>query len=123
MTPDASARATPYWLTGPALAVFLALVIIPLGMTVLLAFYDWGQVQQYHHNRYASSATTPLLARNRITLQGAGLALTWRGGQGTQIQATWARRIGSNPLATPSGADTDGSLHKNRFWINASIAF
>ena len=24
-------------------AVFLGLVIIPLGMTVLLAFYDWGQ--------------------------------------------------------------------------------
>ena len=36
-------RATPYWLTGPALAVFLGLVIIPLGMTVLLSFYDWGQ--------------------------------------------------------------------------------
>ncbi len=43
MSPDVSARATPYWMTGPALAVFLALVIIPLGMTVLLAFYDWGQ--------------------------------------------------------------------------------
>lgn len=43
MSPDASARATPYGMTGPALAVFLALVIIPLGMTVLLAFYDWGQ--------------------------------------------------------------------------------
>ena len=43
MSQDTSARATPYWLTGPALAVFLGLVIIPLGMTVLLAFYDWGQ--------------------------------------------------------------------------------
>jgi len=39
----ASQRATPYALTGPALAVFLGLVIIPLGMTVLLSFYDWGQ--------------------------------------------------------------------------------
>jgi len=39
----ASQRATPYWLTGPALLVFLGLVIIPLGMTVLLSFYDWGQ--------------------------------------------------------------------------------
>lgn len=43
MSPDTSARTTPYWLTSPALAVFLAFVIIPLGMTVLLAFYDWGQ--------------------------------------------------------------------------------
>ena len=87
------------------------------------AFYDWGQVQQYKHNRYASSSATPLVAHNRITLQGAGLALTWRGAHGVQVQGTWARRIGSNPLATPSGADTDGSLHTNRFWLNASVAF
>jgi len=38
-----SQRATPYWLTLPALLVFLGLVIIPLVMTVLLSFYDWGQ--------------------------------------------------------------------------------
>jgi putative spermidine/putrescine transport system permease protein len=38
-----SQRATPYWLTLPALLVFLGLVIIPLAMTVLLSFYDWGQ--------------------------------------------------------------------------------
>jgi putative spermidine/putrescine transport system permease protein len=38
-----SERAAPYWLTGPALLVFLGLVIVPLGMTVLLSFYDWGQ--------------------------------------------------------------------------------
>lgn len=43
MTLAISQRATPYALTGPALAVFLGLVIIPLGMTVLLSFYDWGQ--------------------------------------------------------------------------------
>ncbi|MCU4182488.1 ABC transporter permease [Bosea sp. BH3] len=39
----ASERSAPYWLAGPALLVFLGLVIIPLGMTVLLSFYDWGQ--------------------------------------------------------------------------------
>lgn len=38
-----SERNAPFWLTGPALLVFLGLVIIPLGMTVLLSFYDWGQ--------------------------------------------------------------------------------
>lgn len=36
-------RATPYWLAAPGLAVFLCLVAVPLVMTVLLAFYDWGQ--------------------------------------------------------------------------------
>lgn len=39
----AARQMTPYWLTGPALLVFLGLVIVPLGMTVLLSFYDWGQ--------------------------------------------------------------------------------
>jgi len=43
MTLAVPQRATPYALTGPALLVFLGLVIIPLGMTVLLSFYDWGQ--------------------------------------------------------------------------------
>lgn len=36
-------RNAPFLLTGPALLVFLGLVIIPLGMTVLLSFYNWGQ--------------------------------------------------------------------------------
>ncbi len=85
--------------------------------------YDWGQVHQYKNNHYASNST-PLLQRgNRVALQGAGLGLAWRGARGVHIQATWARRIGSNPLATLSGADTDGSLHKDRFWLNASFAF
>lgn len=43
MSAVADTRGTPYWLTGPALLVFLGLVIVPLGMTVLLSFYDWGQ--------------------------------------------------------------------------------
>ena len=36
-------RSAPFLLTGPALLVFLGLVIIPLGMTVRLSFDDWGQ--------------------------------------------------------------------------------
>ena len=36
-------KARPYLLSAPMLAVFLALVLIPIGMTVLLSFYDWGQ--------------------------------------------------------------------------------
>lgn len=43
MSLTASERNAPYWLTAPGLLVFLGLVIVPLGMTVLLSFYDWGQ--------------------------------------------------------------------------------
>lgn len=34
---------TAYALAGPALLVFLGLVVTPLVMTALLSFYDWGQ--------------------------------------------------------------------------------
>jgi putative spermidine/putrescine transport system permease protein len=34
---------TPYLLSLPALLLFAVVVIVPLGMTVLLSFHDWGQ--------------------------------------------------------------------------------
>lgn len=43
MTGMTKERRAPYWLVAPGLLVFLGLVIIPLGMTALLSFYDWGQ--------------------------------------------------------------------------------
>src|SRR5438094_2189474 len=36
-------RATPYLLSLPALLLFGAVVVVPLVMTVLLSFHDWGQ--------------------------------------------------------------------------------
>src|SRR5947208_15991542 len=36
-------KSTPYLLSLPALLLFGAIVIIPLIMTVLLSFHDWGQ--------------------------------------------------------------------------------
>lgn len=33
----------PYLLTAPALALFVSIVLIPILMTVLLSFHDWGQ--------------------------------------------------------------------------------
>ena len=38
-----NSRLNPFLLSGPALLVFLGLVIAPLVMTALLSFYDWGQ--------------------------------------------------------------------------------
>jgi putative spermidine/putrescine transport system permease protein len=36
-------RATPWLLVGPALMLFVAVVLIPIAMTVLLSFHRWGQ--------------------------------------------------------------------------------
>ncbi len=34
---------TPWLLAGPALLLFVGIVLVPLAMTVLLSFHDWGQ--------------------------------------------------------------------------------
>jgi putative spermidine/putrescine transport system permease protein len=34
---------TPWLLAGPALLLFVGIVLIPIAMTVLLSFHDWGQ--------------------------------------------------------------------------------
>src|SRR5258708_7287192 len=36
-------KSAPYLLSLPALLLFAVVVIMPLGMTVLLSFHDWGQ--------------------------------------------------------------------------------
>src|SRR5215831_8288008 len=35
-------RALPYLLTGPALLLFVGVVLVPLAMTVVLSFNDWS---------------------------------------------------------------------------------
>ncbi len=74
-------------------------------------FFDVGHV----NNTGASS--------NSYMLKGAGLALGWQAQLGLNLKATWAHRIGSNPNPTLAGNDQDGSLNKNRFWLQASMPF
>jgi hemolysin activation/secretion protein len=86
------------------------------------AFYDYGQVDQYQNNQRADGGGS-LISNNSVALSGAGMSVGWRSNQGVQLKATWAQRIGSNPLATLNGNDTDGSLDTNRLWLTASIPF
>ncbi|MFP5392043.1 MAG: ShlB/FhaC/HecB family hemolysin secretion/activation protein [Gammaproteobacteria bacterium] len=79
----------------------------------LTGFYDWGRVSFAH-----ADASTPA-----VTLKGAGLALGWLNLRGPAVKAVWARRIGENPNRSSSGADQDGSLHRNRFWLTVSQPF
>ncbi len=41
-TADGPGR-TPYLLLTPALLLFVGVVLVPIGMTLLLSFHDWGQ--------------------------------------------------------------------------------
>jgi hemolysin activation/secretion protein len=94
---------------------------LPQGMN-LVGFYDHGRVTQNVDNDFTGAPVV-----NRFALKGAGLAMGWRHGSGVSLQATYARRIGRNPNAITTdvnrGADQDGTLHRDRFWLTASVAF
>lgn len=87
------------------------------GLT-LSGFYDHGAVTVNVDNTFAGAAQP-----NRLTLQGAGLALRWQSASGGSVKLTWARRIGDNPQPAASGSDQDGTLRRNRIWLVASHSF
>ena len=85
----------------------------------LSVFYDHGSVTQSHNPDYTGA---PLV--NEASLKGAGLGLSWSQPGSFTLRAVWARRIGDNPLASATtGADGDGSLKPNRFWLSAVVFF
>ncbi|GJD66786.1 ABC transporter permease [Methylobacterium frigidaeris] len=43
VTPEPRASRAPLWLILPAVMLFVGIVLVPLAMTVLLSFHDWGQ--------------------------------------------------------------------------------
>jgi len=84
----------------------------------IAGFGDWGRVSINHDNDFAGAAT-----RNDVTLKGAGAALNWATKFGLNLSATYARRIGDNPNPTSTGNDQDGTLKKDRYWLQASMPF
>jgi hemolysin activation/secretion protein len=90
---------------------------LPARFTVI-GFVDWGSVLINKDNDIPGAA-----ARNRADFKGGGVTVGWTASFGLALKATISRRIGSNPLPTAAGNDQDGSLEKNRFWLQASMPF
>ncbi|CAN5442422.1 ShlB/FhaC/HecB family hemolysin secretion/activation protein [soil metagenome] len=84
----------------------------------LTAFFDAGQVQRRDNPNYAGAATP-----NDIELKGWGIGAHWNEPGRYAIRMSLARRIGSNPGALPSGADSDGSLRRTRVWVAGIVYF
>lgn len=84
----------------------------------LTGFFDWGHVTVNRNNSFIGA---PVL--NNYSLQGFGVALGLLTDLGVNLKATWARRIGNNPNPTATGNDQDGTLYKNRLWLQASMGF
>ena len=88
----------------------------------LNTFLDWGRINVYRNNW--SSTGTELATANAQYLQGVGLTLSWRAPQGLELAGTLSHRQGNNPGAnTTTGADSDGTLTLNRFWLSATMNF
>ena len=83
----------------------------------LAGFIDHGRVMVNRDTSFAGS-----VPQNRYSLTGGGVALGWQSGN-ANLRLSWARRLGSNPNATPAGRDQDGSLVKNRIWLLAALRF
>ncbi len=76
-------------------------------------FYDHGRIDKRRSDSLSG-----------YSLRGAGVALTWNAPGGWLLQATLARRLGSNPNAdAQTGRDQDGTLRRHRFWLSAARSF
>ena len=90
---------------------------LPMSFNVT-GFLDWGTVRINKDNEIPGA-----VARNHADFKGAGVSGSWTASFGLALKATVSRRIGRNPLPTGTGDDQDGSLEKNRFWLQASMPF
>ena len=93
--------------------------------TTASVFYDRGQVQAFKNNTTAAGGTNTTQGYpNSYNLSGYGVSVAWQPAQGSEIKATVARRIGTNPNAnTTTGMDGDGTLKTNRIWIAGTFSF
>jgi hemolysin activation/secretion protein len=81
---------------------------------------DWLIAPFYDHGRVQKRTADELRA---YSLKGAGVSVNWTGPEGWVAKATYARRMGTNPNASESGKDQDGSLRKDRVWVSLSRSF
>jgi hemolysin activation/secretion protein len=82
---------------------------------VISAFVDQGRV--------VTLPTAASDAAASLQLRGHGLSAAWQGPMGLNARVSWSRRDGNNPKPTSSGTDGDGTLQKDRIWLNASLPF
>lgn len=91
----------------------------------LTTFYDQGHITTFKENNFVfgqglNSGVNP----NQFSLQGYGFTLGWQEAGKFDVRATWARRIGANPIANlVNGLDGDGTKKINRVWLSGSLIF
>jgi hemolysin activation/secretion protein len=101
------------------LARGLAPAGLRLGDAQLGLFYDHGWLRQYTSLWSGASLTGP----NTYALRGAGVALNLGSAGRFDFRLQWATKIGSNPGATATGADSDGGRGRSRVSVVLNVHF
>ena len=89
-----------------------------------IGFYDYGKIFQYQKNSDSNNNTLAVNSPNNYELQGYGMTVQWKSISGTDIKATVAKRLGTNPAASlATGMDSDGTYRNPHIWVSASVPF
>jgi hemolysin activation/secretion protein len=86
------------------------------------ALFDAGRADLNQHTWGQWNAKDPSL-RNTYVLKGYGVGVRANIGSRVQIEVVEARKLGSNPGASATGQDADGTAKKNRLWAVVSFSF
>lgn len=85
---------------------------------LLKAFYDHGRTHVNKNNDFQGAATL-----NSYALRGVGVSADWIAREDINARITFARRLSDNPARDTNGKDSDGTLDKNRVWLQLSFSF
>ncbi|CAB1367354.1 ShlB/FhaC/HecB family hemolysin secretion/activation protein [Denitratisoma oestradiolicum] len=88
----------------------------------LALFADHGVVSLHKSPWTNWNAATPGLS-NHYALSGIGASLAWSATPRSQIVATLASKIGSNPARDTQGRDSDNRSDNLRLWLQGNVMF
>jgi hemolysin activation/secretion protein len=88
----------------------------------IFGLFDAGRADLNQHTWAQWNAKDPGL-RNTYVLKGYGVGVRAHIGPRVQIEAIEARKMGSNPGASATGKDADGTAKNNRLWAIVSFLF
>ena len=63
------------------------------------------------------------MANNSYSLHATGFGASFAIGDAGEVKFMLARKVGSNPNASPAGNDADGQNKNTRLWIVGNIVF
>ena len=85
-------------------------------------FVDHGEVK-VHKNLWPGANAGSPLAKNRYSLSGLGVGLSWQQPGNYLLSGTLAFPVGDNPGRDIAGNDTDGKHSSSRLWLQAVKQF